>query len=268
MVACHWLLSSYLLVMPQCSEGWCHSEVNVKYKRGSHSCQELVGRRRFKPKCPEITGKKAACGKFASAPPHQALHTVSQLQAPRSEDVDILNHMLPFMSKSVFVSSLRLSGTQSNGQKVLRTKGALVSSVQCLPLGAAVEMSNRAEMREVLRVGWNCWHLISFPSQFWSYFCRRMFYTCVRLVSRHLCLSPDINQGNTTHAITQTAPCEPFVLPRKRALCLNLCRLDLSKFTLEKRCRGKLLFRLAEGFSMRVCCDCCLCYHFSFLSET
>lgn len=66
--------------------------------------------------------------------------------------MQIVNHMLPFMSLSLFVSSLCLSGTQSNGQSAPRTKGALVSSVRRLLLGAAVEMSNRAEMREVSRV--------------------------------------------------------------------------------------------------------------------
>lgn len=218
--------------------GWCHHKVNVKYERGSHGCQGLVGRDKFNQKCPEIGGNQAPCGTFAYAPPHQAC-ILSANRRPQGLGMQIVNHMLPFMSLSLFVSSLGLSGTQSNGQSALRTKRALVSSVRRLLLGAAVEMSNRAEMREVLRVGWNCWHLISFHSQFWSYFCHRMFYICVGPISRHLCFSPDINHRNTTHAITRTAPCEPFVLPWQRALCLNLYRLFLSKFTFQREYRGR-----------------------------
>lgn len=184
-----------------------------KYKRESCACQGLVGRDKFNQKCPEIGGKKKApCGKFAYVPSHQVC-ALSANCRPQGLEMQIVNHMLPFMSLSLFVSSLSLSGTQSNGQSALRTKAALVSSVRRLLLGAAVEMSNRAEMREVLRVGWNCWHLISFHSQFWSYFCHRMFYICGGPISRHLCFSPDINHRNTTHAITQMGSCEPFVLP-------------------------------------------------------
>lgn len=156
--------------------------------------------------------KKAPCGTFACPPAYQACIQSANC-SPQGLGRQIVNHMLLFMSLSLLVSSLSLSGTQSNGQSALRTKRALVSSVRHLLLRAAVEMSNRAEMREVSQVGWNCWHLISFHSQFWSYFCHRMFYICVGPISRHLCFSPDINRRNTSHAITQTASCEPFVLP-------------------------------------------------------
>lgn len=124
----------------------------MKYERESRGCQGLVGRDKFNQKYPEMGGKKAPCGTCAYMAAHQAC-ILSANCRPRGLGTQIVNHMLPFMSLSLFVSSLSLSGTQSNGQSALRTKGALVSSVRRLLLRAAVEMSNRAEMREVSRVG-------------------------------------------------------------------------------------------------------------------
>lgn len=134
-------------------------------KEGEAAAKKLWGETNLTRNVLRWEAGKAPCGTFAYTPAHQAC-ALSANCGPRGPGTQIVNHMLLFMSLSLFVSSLSLSGTQSNGQSAPWTKGALVSSARRLLLGAAVEMSNRDEMREVLRVGWNCWHLISFHSQF------------------------------------------------------------------------------------------------------
>lgn len=67
-------------------------------------------------------------------------------------------------------------------------------------------------------------HFLSFPVLKLLFVTERFRYA--QVLSHVTCaFHPNINRRNATHAITQTAPCEPFVLPRRRALCLNLWRL-------------------------------------------
>lgn len=69
-------------------------------KEGRSGCQGVVGREYFNQKCPEMGGKKAPCGTFAYAPAHQASSNLGL----EVWGMQIANHMLPFMSLSLFVS--------------------------------------------------------------------------------------------------------------------------------------------------------------------
>lgn len=108
------------------------------------------------------------------------------------------------MSLSLFVSSPGLSGRQSNGPSATRTKGAMVSSVRRLPLGAAVEMSNGAEMRKVSQAEWNCWHLIflSFPL-LKPFLSQNILYMCRSYVSSLLAAFHPRSTTGTQHMLSR-----------------------------------------------------------------
>lgn len=91
---------------------------------GRSGCQGLVGRDKFNQKCPEIGRQEGTMWRVRLRACTSGLYTVSQPR-PRGLGMQIANHMLPFMTLSLFVSSLSLSGTQSNGQSAPRTKGSI-----------------------------------------------------------------------------------------------------------------------------------------------
>lgn len=114
-------------------------------------------------------------------------------------------------------------------------------------------------------VKWNCWHLISFHSPLWndlndSRNILYILYTC-RSLSLVTCGFRSLKRDPS---ITQTVSCESFA--RLRALSLNPCGFVFLHICSPARVQRETLFsRLAEGRYARVCCDCCLHYHYSFL---
>lgn len=116
--------------------------------------------------------------------------------------------------------------------------------------------------------GRNCWHLISFHSRFWSYFCHRMFYIYVDPISRHLCFSPWHQPWK--HNTCYHANCSLW------AICSAVVGCSLfepipsvsPQISPPKEVqREALLFRPAQGRSVWLCCDCCLFYHYSSLPQ-
>lgn len=131
-----------------------------------------------------------------------------------------------------------------------------------LPLGAVEETSTRAEMSKVCE--WNETADTSSPfirpsemTLVPEYF---IYCTC-RSLSLVTCGFRSLERDPS---ITQTVSCESFA--RLRALSLNPCGFFFLHICSPAWVQRETLFsRLAEGRYVRVCCDCCLHYHYSFL---
>lgn len=143
-------------------------------------------------------------------PACQACVLSAKLQASMS-GMHIVDHMLPFMSLSFSVSSL----DHSQMDKVLCWNKGRVA----IPIAALTALEQLWKCQTGLRWEkcreWDETADTSFPfiPSSEATFVTECFIYCEGPISRHLRFSPDINSGNPTHAITQTASCEPFVLP-------------------------------------------------------
>lgn len=191
-----------------------------------------------------------AGGHHETQPPHTSgLHTVSE----PGRGMHIGNCLL-FTSLSLCVSSPSLCGLSTGW-----AKGAPVSLLQRLALGAAVEVSPGVQMKKVSRTDWNCWHLVSFHCLLWSYVSRRILSIGVGLPSLVFSTRDRLWKYNTRYHANSSlwVICSLFEPIPARSFPLFL----------EQAQRETLLFRLAEGRSVWVCCDCCLLYSYSFLLQ-
>ena len=270
MVACRWVLSSYLSVMPQRPEEVMSQQGQCQiWKEGEAAAKGLWGETNLTR---NILRSEARRPHVAHLPTRLHIRPV-HCEPTAGHEVRRrrrVNHMLLFMSLSLFVSSLSLSGAQSNGQSAPWTKGALVFSERRLLLRAAVEMSNQGWDGERC-CEWDETADTSFPfipSSDATFVTECFIY--VETLSLVTCaFRPDINRGNTTHAYHANGSLWAIC---SAAVACSLFEPVLSAspqiYFLEGLQRETLLFRLSEVFSMWVCCDCCLYYHYSFLPAT
>lgn len=220
--------------------GWCHHKVNVKYERGSHGCQGLVGgETNLTRSVLRLEGTRHHVARFAYAPPHRACTLSANCRPQGLGDADSQPHASVYASVTLCLFSqsiwkaVKWTKLSANKESIGILSATLTARSSCGNVKQGRDERSVASGMKLLTP-----HFLSFPV-LKLLLSQNVLYMCVGPISRHLRFSPDINHRSTTHAITQTAPCEPFVLPWQRALCLNLCRLFLSKFTFQREYRGR-----------------------------